>query len=514
MYRDGALKSLWQQNLKKVNTNHQPLQEFYDVAVIGGGITGLTTALNLQKAGKKCVLFEAINIGFGTTGGTTAHLNNFFDTPYSQVIKDFGEEEARLLAKAAREAILTVKACVDELGIDCGFEKKTAWLFAIDEQQEKILDDVIKGARAVGVEMKEENHNPYNIPFTRIVSVPGQAQFDPVKYINALAEAFIDKGGHLFDKCRVMNIDQKEKELSVETARGTIRCSHAVYATHTPPGNISMHMRNAPYRSYALAVTLQNNHYPDGPGYDLYDPYHYYRSQEVNGKMYLIAGGEDHKTGHDDNAAYCFQKLENYVRGVFDVDEVAFKWSSQFYEPVDGLPYIGKANKGEEIYLATGFSGNGMIYGTLSGNIIADLILYNQSKYEKLFDPTRSKPIAGFTSFVKENADVVKSFIGDKISVDKIESLQDLAPGEGRSVSYNGESLSAYKDDAGNVHLLKSACTHLGCNVKWNNAEKSWDCPCHGSRFGVDGSLLTGPAVKALEKVESDSRANAEYDSS
>lgn len=507
MFRDGMLKSLWQSDLQRINTNDQSIDSSYDVIIIGGGMTGLSTAINLQKEGKRCLLIEAVNICFGTSGGTTAHLNNFFDTTYTDVIKNFNEDTAKMLAAGAREAIETIKKNIDTYNIDCGFEEKDSYLFAVEDKHVKQLDDIIDGAAKVGVEMRVADHSPFYIPYIKIACIPGQAQFHPVKYLMALASEFINLGGRILDGTRVTEIEPADNSITVNTTGKTFNAEHVVYATHMPPGNIMMDLKNAPYRSYALGLILNDDKYPDELGYDLYDPYHYYRTQEVNGQKYLIAGGEDHKTGHDDNADYCFQKLEDYVRGFFDIKEVAFKWSSQYYEPVDGLPYIGKVNQDENVYIATGYSGNGMIYGTLAGNILKDLVVHGSSLYEKMFDPSRSKPVAGFSAFIKENADVVKSFIGDKIGIEKIESLNEIKNDEARLVKYEGNSLAVYKSPEGDLHILNSTCTHLGCNVKWNTAEKTWDCPCHGSRFDMDGRVLTGPAVKDLENVTAETKS-------
>jgi hypothetical protein len=276
-----------------------------------------------------------------------------------------------------------------------------------------------------------------------------------------------------------------------------------VWATHIPPGINLLHFRNGPYRSYVIGVTLKNEaQYPEGLVYDHGDPYHYYRTLEMDGQKYLVAGGRDHKTGHEENTDAVFTELEAYVRGHFAVDSVPFKWSSQFYEPADGLPYIGLLPGGHDgEYCATGFSGDGQTLGTLSGVVISDLITKGSSPYEDLFRPSRIKPIAGFTEFVKENADVVKRFVADRFAYDKIEEMAEIAPGEGRLVNYEGEKLAVYKNEQGLVHAVSPVCKHAKCIVAWNSSEKSWDCPCHGARYAPTGEVLTGPAREGLDVV-------------
>lgn len=502
MYRDGARKSIWQEEIKRFSSE-AGLSQRFDAAIVGGGITGISTALKLQQSGKKCILLEAANIGFGTTGGTTAHLNDFFDTTFTEAINDFGMENAQLFARVGQEAIGMIETNIENYSIDCDFERKTAYLFALDEKQEKQLEDIVDGASKVGHEMTYVDEIPFPIPFKKAVSIPDQAQFHPIRYIKSLAEAFVNAGGIILEECLCENYEEQEDEVILKTSKGEIKAEHVVYATHIPPGLSILHTTNAPYRSYAMAFSLKDENYPKDLGYDLIDPYHYYRVQQINGETLLIAGGEDHKTGHEEDTGECFSRLENYVREYFDVETAYYSWSSQYYEPTDGFPYIGKlpGSKGK-VYTATGFRGNGMIFGTISSQVISDLILTGSSKYEKIFSPSRIKPIAGFTSFVEENAVVAYDFIKDKLFREKITSLNEIADGEAKVVKYEGDSYALYKEVTGKVHLVKSTCPHAKCEVRWNSAELSWDCPCHGSRFNVNGKILTGPTVTALQRID------------
>lgn len=501
MYRDGARKSIWQDEIRKFSAEND-LSQVFDVAIIGGGITGVSTALKLQESGKSCIILEAANIGFGTTGGTTAHLNDFFDTTFTQAIQDFGLDHAKLYAGSGKEAIEMIENNIQQYEINCDFTRKSAYLFALDEKQEEQLKNIVEGAAKVGHEMTYVNEIPFPIPFREAVLISGQGHFHPVKYIKGLCEAFIRLGGLIQEGCLCEEHDEQEDFVVVKTSKGEIKAQNVVYATHIPPGINLLHFTNASYRSYAMAFTLKDDQYPWELGYDLCEPYHYYRIQEYEGENLLIAGGEDHKTGHADDTGECFSRLENYVREYFNVETVYYSWSSQYYEPVDGLPYIGKLpGTKKRIFVATGFRGNGMIFGTLSSQILHDLIVSGKSKYEELFNPLRIKPIAGFSDFVKENAAVAMDFIKDKIFADKIDSFSEIKEGEAKVIRYESESYALYKESDGTLHLLKSTCPHAGCEVHWNSAELSWDCPCHGSRFNVNGKVLTGPTTKRLQKV-------------
>ncbi len=499
MQRDGACQSLWQSSLPdyKARASYIPVG-VQDVVIVGGGITGITTALLLQRGGKRCVLVEANHIGFGSTGGTTAHLNTFMDSSYAQIQQNFSTEDAVLIAGGARQAIDLIKQQIEEYNIHCLFRELPGYLFSTDEKQTKELDELITASKKVGVQVDYTNNSVLPVPYQKIALFEGQAQFHPLLYLYGLARAFEDAGGILLQNCRMLHANDNET-IEVVTTKGNIKCRQLIYATHIPPGVNLLHFRCAPYRSYAIAVQLKNKDYPDAVAYDMNDPYHYYRTQEMDGKTYLIVGGEDHKTGHEENTEACFRRLESHVRNFFEVEEVSYKWSSQYYEPTDGLPYIGHLpGHPGNIYVATGFGGNGMIYGTLAAILFRDLLVKGESPLEELLDPNRIKPVAGFANFVKEAADVVGKLVGGLFPEEKLPALAGIAPEEGRIVEFEGKKMGIYKDELGKIYAIDPGCTHIKCTVQWNGAEKTWDCPCHGSRFSYTGEVLTGPARKNL----------------
>lgn len=499
MQRDGACQSIWQSSVPeyKAGTTFIPVG-VQDVVIIGGGITGITTALLLQKAGKRCVVVEANNIGFGTTGGTTAHLNTFLDSSYAQITRNFSAEDAELMATGARQAIDLIRQHIEQYNILCLFKELPGFLFSVDEKQSKELEEIVAAAQKAGVKADFTNTTILPIPYQKIALFENQAQFNPMQYLYGIAKAFEEAGGVLLQNCRMLHAEDNEM-VEVITTKGNIRCRQLIYATHIPPGVNLLHFRCAPYRSYVIGVELARGEYPDGVAYDMNDPYRYYRTQEINGRPYLIVGGEDHKTGHEDNTEACFRRLESHVRSFFEVKEVAYKWSSQYFEPTDGLPYIGHLpGHPENIFVATGFGGNGMILGTLSAILLCDLLVKGNSPWEELLDPNRIKPVAGFANFVKESADVVGKLVGGLFPEAKLPELADIAFDEARVVEYEGKKMGIYKDPRGKVYAIDPGCTHIKCTVQWNGAEKTWDCPCHGSRFSYTGEVLTGPARKSL----------------
>lgn len=505
MKRDGATISLWQSNVPDYMAKPAGFsQTNYDVLIVGGGITGITTALLLQKQGKSCLVAEAHSLCFGTTGGTTAHINSFLDTSYDQIQSDFSLEAAQLIAKATAQSKELFKKHVSDYKIDCGFEEKEGYVYAQTPEQVEELDAMFEGSKEAGTVIEYADKIPVPIEFKKAVVYPGQAQFHPTRYVQALAKEFEAGGGVILQNCPVSTFEKEDDLLVVETINGTIKARNVIWATHIPPGINILHFRNAPYRSYAIAVKL-NGEYPDNLAYDMYDPYHYYRTQEVDGQKYFIVGGEDHKTAHEENTEACFNNLIAHTKKYFDVAEVSHKWSSQYFEPSDGLAYIGHLpGNPDNVYVATGYGGNGITYSHIAAQVLTGLITKGDSEYKDLFSPARIKPIAGFAAFVKENVDVVKEFVAKRLSAEKITGLSELAHGEGKVVKYEGETIALYKDEGGTIHALNPVCTHAKCIVGWNPSEKSWDCPCHGARYSVDGEVLTGPARYGLQKIELD----------
>ncbi len=504
--RDGVLPSLWQKHrapaIPTPNDEREIADQVWDVIVVGGGITGLTTALRLQEAGKRCIVVEAHQIGFGTTGGTTAHINTMLDTPYHTIESDFGASGATLAADAAREGRDLIARNVSAYQIACDFEYKDGILFAQTEQEETELQKIFAASQRAGVDVQPAEAIPVPLDFRMAINYRMQAQIHPLNYLQGIAQAFAAAGGIILQYTRVSDSEREEGVHRVETEAGILRARHLVYATHIPPGVNVLHFRCAPYRSYVLGVQLATDLYPNNLAYDMQEPYHYFRTHQLDGKRYLIFGGADHKTGHGDPDA-AFRELEVYLRKHFDVASIDYRWSAQYFEPADGLPYIGKLPGSEDhTYVATGFSGNGILFGSFSALLLTDLILGNESPYEKLFSPLRIKPIAGFTNFIKENADVVYRFVADRLNVDKLEALVELAPETGEVVIYEDKKIALYKSSEGKVSALSPVCTHAGCIVAWNNAEKSWDCPCHGGRYGISGKVLTGPPRKDLEAIQ------------
>jgi len=497
--RDGAKESPWQTGLFDQPVNGSLYgTDRYDVLVVGGGITGMTSAVLLQNTGKTVLLVDAHRPGFGTTGGTSAHINTFADTTYKEAESAFGKKGAILFAEAIKEGFKLIKTNIEQYKIDCDYEAKQGYLYAENADQVKQLENVYNGAVAVGVPVKYTEEVPTPIKYQKALLFDSQAQFHPLKYLQGLRTAFENAGGKVLENTIIVEVSKSDYGHTAKAGELKINAESVIYATHIPPNLTSFNFRCAPYRSYVIAVKLKVKHYPEALVYDMEEPYHYFRTHVIDGQELLLVGGNDHKTGHEDPEK-AFASLEKYVRKHYNVSSVKYRWSSQYYIPVDGFPYIGQMPEASTgIYCATGYNGNGMMLGSVAAKILSDLITKKKSVYEKVFSPSRVKPLDGFAEFVKENADVAYHFVADRLSLKETDSLKRIPKGTGKVVEFDGKKIAAYHDESGELHTLSPVCTHAACIVNWNAAEKTWDCPCHGARFDPNGKVLTGPATKDL----------------
>jgi Rieske Fe-S protein len=377
------------------------------------------------------------------------------------------------------------------------------------EEEEKELDELFFSAQKAGVKVRQASEVPTPVPFSKAVVFEENAQFHPGKYIHGLLAEYHSLGGITLENTLIESIDSQKEYQEARTGDRTIKANQVVYATHIPPGINSLNFLCAPYRSYVVAARLEDDNYPDALVYDMKEPYHYFRSHRINEINYLIAGGHDHKTGHGDGTE-AFQDLQEYLKGYYQIKSIDYQWSSQYYIPADGLPYIGQLPGSDDpIFVATGYNGNGMMLGTLAGMVISDLILGNTNAYSDLFDPSRIKPVASATEVLKENIDVAYHFVADRFSFEKDEKLKSLPTNSGCLVNHAEQKVAAYKNADGEFLFLDPVCTHAKCIVNWNDFEKTWDCPCHGGRFDVNGNVLTGPPRKALKKISFHNEKNS-----
>lgn len=472
-----------------------------DVCIIGAGIAGLSTAYLLGREGRSVVVLDDGLIGGGMTGRTTAHLTNAYDDRYVEIEKIHGAEAARLTADSHTAAIERINAIVTREKIDCDFEWLDGFLFARTPDDVQLLDDELAAAHRAGlVGVEKVSRAPIDSFDTGpALRFPRQAQFHPLEYLAGLTRAILRDGGRMFGETHATKIEGGTPA-RIETSHGPVVTSDVVVvATNTPVNDrVAIHTKQAPYVTYVIGIRVPRGSITRALYWDTGDPYHYVRLQTENEHDVLIVGGEDHKTGQANDGNERFQRLEQWTRERFpQAGEVEFHWSGQVMEPVDGLAFIGRNPLDDEnVFIATGDSGQGMTHGTIAGMLLTDLIQDRKNSWEDLYNPSRVR-MKALPEYASENINVAEQYT-DYVTAGDVKSEAEIKPCEGAILREGVSKLAVYRDQAGTVHKRSAVCPHLGCIVSWNSTERTWDCPCHGSRFSAEGKVYQGPANSDL----------------
>jgi glycine/D-amino acid oxidase-like deaminating enzyme/nitrite reductase/ring-hydroxylating ferredoxin subunit len=485
-----------------------------DVCVVGGGITGLTAAYLLKQEGRRVAVVEKSQCGDSETGHTTAHLTYVTDKRLADIASQFGQDAARAAWEAGEAAIAKIEEHVQSENIDCDFHRVPNYLHA--PWQNHGQSDVRQLRKEADV-AAELGFDPTWLDVTPLANVPGirfanQGLFHPIKYLAGLARAVHSGGSLVFEQTKVDTIE--EQPTTVVCGEHRIRCEQVVIATHVPiqgrsgtlPAGL-LQSRLYPYNTYAIAARLPKDTIEPASWYDTSDPYYYLRIEDRDGFQTAIFGGEDHKTGQCDDTSQPYHRLVAKLREILPQAVVTDRWSGQVWESNDGLPLIGETAPGQ--FIATGFAGNGMTFGTVAGMMIRDAIVGRENPWRDLFEPGRVHLRGGTWRYLVENTDYPKYFAKDRLRPAQGDSLADVPAGGGRILKLHGEKVAAYRDPHGEVTCISPYCTHMGCLVHWNRAERTWDCPCHGSRFGTDGHIIAGPAETPLEERTPSAASNA-----
>jgi glycine/D-amino acid oxidase-like deaminating enzyme/nitrite reductase/ring-hydroxylating ferredoxin subunit len=502
----GSTTSVW---LRHAVPEHPALAEDTrcDVCVIGGGIAGLTTAYLLALEGRRVVVLEDGAIGSGETGRTTAHLTWALDDRYFRLEKLFGTEGALLAAESHRAAVDRIEAIVRDEDISCDFERVDGYLFVPPGESIEILEQEHEAAARAGL---DNLRILARAPLTTFdtgpcLHFPAQAQFHPLKYLSSLAQRFEQRGGRIYGNTHATGMAGGSRGI-VNTREGpTVTTDAIVVATNTPVNDkLVIHAKQAPYRTYAIAVPVPRGAVPKGLYWDTPDPYHYARVARGpnEARDLLIVGGEDHKTGQADDADVRYRRLEQWTRERFPVlGAPQYRWSGQIMEPVDGMAFIGRNPlDADNVYVATGDSGNGMTHGTIAGLLLTDLIMGRANPWADLYEPSR-KTTRATLDFARENLNVAGQYT-DLITRGEVDALEEIPRGTGAIMRRGLGKIAVFRDADNGIHAFSALCPHLGCVVRWNHAEATWDCPCHGSRFTAYGEVVNGPANRDLEPAE------------
>ncbi len=473
-----------------------------DVLIVGGGITGITAAWLLRKAGKRVVVIERGRIAGGQTGHTTAHLTQVTDQFLTDLLQDFGRAHAQAIWDAHGAAIDELREIVAELGIDCELRAIPAFLVVAEDGDLKEETQELRNEAELDAELGFPGTFIEAAPITGrpAIRYANQWKFHPVKYLRALAQAFVDAGGLLFEQTEAAEFHNDPTRVTANDH--TIAYDDLVVATHVPltgqAGFLSQSLlqtKLALYSTYAVEGRMSPGTLPEMLWWDTADPYLYLRIDHHEDGDVVIFGGEDHKTGQDSNTDACFKRLEGKLQEMIPGVVLERRWSGQVVEPVDGLPYIGEWKPHQ--YVGTGYAGHGTSFGTLAGRMITDLIVTGSSPWSDLFAVERKK-LSATWDYLVENKDYPFYLAKGFLSRGKDETVENLQPGQGAILQRDGHKVAACRDDSGATHVMSAVCPHMGCIVAWNEAERTWDCPCHGSRFQCDGKVFAGPAESDL----------------
>lgn len=471
-----------------------------DAAIVGGGITGVTTAALLAQTGKSVALIEAFRIGRGTTGHSTGNLYATVDQHLYALRNKWDAKLAQAVVQSRRSAIDQVAALVNLHAIDCDFAVQPWFLFSEtpDADTEASIAEEQAALTQAGMAAEFVDRLPLQLAIHRGVALQGQAQLHPLNYVAGLAAAVRNEHCRFFENCAALEIDHDKR--TIKTANGTISARKIVMATHTPKGFHPLQTELGPYSEYGVAAEIDQP-LPGGIFWSTGAKKHSIRGYSRAGKNYVIVIGAKHKTGQEDNTAACYQALEDYLRARFTSGPIVGRWTAQHFRPADGLPYIGRLPGADDVYIATGFATDGLVYGTLAAMLICDEINGAPNPWADIYSARRFTPLKSAAAFAKENTNIAAQYAKDFLTNLPKTAPDAIAPGEGRLIEYQGHKAAVCRKDNGELSTLSPFCTHLKCVVHWNSAEKTWDCPCHGSRFSADGEVLEGPALHRLQRL-------------
>jgi len=471
-----------------------------DVAIVGGGITGVTLALKLVEQGQSVVLLDAGAIGQGATGHSTGNLYETVSGGVHALTQRWDAATISRVVSSRQHALKAIQRHVEDLEIDCGWRRCPLYRYTRTPNGRTQIENEHRASLAAGISARLETTLPAGVasPDGAVLVIEDQAQLQPLGYVQALAHAASERGCRIFEHSAVQRLDRDRG--AVLTEHGEVSASVIVLATHSPSGFHLVQAEMVPFQEYGIAFVASSSLQP-GIFWEMDDEPLSFRIFDADSTPYLIAVGENHKTGHHD-AVQAVERLEARVRRRFGVEHARYRWSAQSFQSADRLPYIGRDLSGA--YIATGFGTDGLVFGTLAADVIADQILDQPNEWSELYRPGRFEPAKAAHGVVKESAAVVKELVKGYFIGQHQHSPTDLQAGEAVLLDKGRDSIGAYRDERGVLHAVSAICTHLKCKVRWNGFEKSWDCPCHGSRFTPDGKVICGPALEPLTPLSSE----------
>ncbi|WP_018923494.1 FAD-dependent oxidoreductase [Salsuginibacillus kocurii] len=481
-----------------------PLKEDVQTSavIVGGGITGLTTAYLLAKEGMDVTVLEADKLFNGTTGYTTAKITAQHGLIYDELIKHFGEEKAKLYYEANHEGLIFIRDLVEEKGINCDFSEEDAYVYTTDENMVPSLKKELEAYEKLGIKGEFQEESPLPFPVKGALKMEKQAQFHPLRYLNYLVDQIVEMGGKIYEETTAKDIESGDSPSVVTEDNNQVTGEYVIVASHFPFEDERgfYFARMKPEQSYVLAIQAEEK-FPPGMYISAEDPKRSLRATPSEDGELILVGGESHKTGQGVEMSKHYEALKSYGHENFTVTSMPYKWATHDLVTLDKVPYIGELSPNQEnLFVATGFKKWGMTHGTTAALLLLDLVLERDNEYADLFNPERFQADPSLKELVKENSNVAKEFVKGKM--EKVQTKpEDLAKGEGGIVTYDGERAGGYRDENDTLYIVDTTCTHMGCEVEWNDGDGTWDCPCHGSRFYKDGGVINGPATEPLKPL-------------
>jgi glycine/D-amino acid oxidase-like deaminating enzyme/nitrite reductase/ring-hydroxylating ferredoxin subunit len=474
-----------------------------DVVIVGGGITGITAAYLLVKEGLQVTLLEAGSILNGTTGHTTAKITAQHGLIYDELISHFGKEKAKLYYQASMDALSFIKTTVKDQQIECDLNEEDAYLYTNSSNYTQKIINELKAYEKLGIEGEFLSEIPIPVKMKAAIVMKKQAQFHPLKYLSKLVEYLSQNGCSIYENTTAVDIEKGERPVVTTRDDHKITCRNVIISSHFPffDKTGAFFARMYAERSYVLGVKTEKE-FPGGMYINAEQPTRSLRYAEMDGEKLVLFGGESHKTGHAMNTIKLYESLAEFAQETFGIKEIPYRWSAQDLITLDKIPYIGPITANNpNIYVATGYRKWGMTNGTTAAMLITDLILKKENRYEELFTPSRFNADPSLRKVVTQNLQVAKDLIEGKLEL-PAKYPEELGTDEGAAVTVNGKRAGAYKDEEGKLYIVDTTCRHMGCELEWNNGERTWDCPCHGSRYSYKGEVVEGPAEVPLKQIE------------
>ncbi|MFA5575676.1 MAG: FAD-dependent oxidoreductase [Tissierellaceae bacterium] len=471
-----------------------------DVAIVGGGIVGIATAYQLQSSGMKIAILEGDRIARGTTGHTTGKITSQHNLIYGKLIRDFGKNQAQQYAAANELAIKEIKRIADENKIDCDYSSQSAYVYTQDETYLQQIKEEVEAAKSLGIEATYVEEIPFSMSIKGGVRFDNQAQFHPRKFLLPIAAIVHKAGVEIYEQSRIVKLDEKEdgRYLLTTDKNYSVTAKIVIIASHYPFYNKlgAYFARISQSRTYAIAIKAKEK-FPDGVFINAEYPNRSLRSISTESGEYILLVGDSHETGHGHDTNIHYQALADFADSLFTVEDIPYRWSTQDCIAIDGIPYIGRfSQETPNLYLATAFGKWGISNGLVSSVLLRDLIVNGSSPWEEVYNPSRNKNISAIEETKKQSQRANESL--GRAEGEKPLTPTDVKKGEGKIIEVDGKKVGAYRDEGGGLHFVNPICAHMGCQVNWNPAERSWDCPCHGSRYDIDGNVINGPAVNPL----------------